>query len=361
MGQLSKSANGRINWIDYAKGFGIFFVVVIHVINGLINAGIITDPFLMHLGESWFFYSFDMVIFFTLSGLFISRSVRKPLREFLNTRLRLMIYPYVLWSLISLVLGTIMVNQTNSGLSLTGENLLRIVIDPILHFWFIYALFILVMLYIIMGKLNLKPIWFFMVIFVVFCIGQITWHLGLTDDLPYYLWGILQYSIFFALGTQFSDKIRTVPPTAPMRTLSFGAVICLGVWVFFVLNGVDFALAWLRPVVALVGGMGIFFVCMILARLNAFPIIKHWGLLSLEIYLAHVMAATGFRIIVWRVFGIESTAIHLIGGVLFGFFAPLALYYLADKVNFVYLYSWPKSKSSVPTMPPAMATSSVER
>ena len=87
----------RIEWIDYAKGIGIFLVVLGHVLRGLgASVGQGYQPELRAM-DQWI-YAFHMPLFFLLSGLFADRAVSKPPRRFLIDRFQKILYPYFLWS-----------------------------------------------------------------------------------------------------------------------------------------------------------------------------------------------------------------------------------------------------------------------
>jgi fucose 4-O-acetylase-like acetyltransferase len=65
----------RLHWVDYAKGIGIFLVVVGHVLRGLINSSILQPSALLLFVDRWI-YGFHMPLFFFISGLFVKRSLR---------------------------------------------------------------------------------------------------------------------------------------------------------------------------------------------------------------------------------------------------------------------------------------------
>src|SRR5436189_523053 len=65
----------RVDWVDYCRGLGIFYVVLGHVLRGLRQGAILGDSPWCQFVDSWL-YSFHMPLFFFLSGLFIKRSIR---------------------------------------------------------------------------------------------------------------------------------------------------------------------------------------------------------------------------------------------------------------------------------------------
>ncbi|MCV3214943.1 acyltransferase family protein [Plectonema radiosum NIES-515] len=58
----------RLHWVDYAKGIGIFLVVVGHILRGLVNSSILEESKLLLFVDRWI-YGFHMPLFFFISGL----------------------------------------------------------------------------------------------------------------------------------------------------------------------------------------------------------------------------------------------------------------------------------------------------
>ena len=132
---MGVSTQNRIYWIDYAKGIGIFLVVIGHVCRGLTLSAII-DPSVAKLIDQWI-YAFHMPIFFFLSGLLIQPSVSKTLKDFVINKLNTLAYPYFVWSILQGMLVST-VQSTNSSMSLS--DLLQIIYEPILIFWIFYVI-----------------------------------------------------------------------------------------------------------------------------------------------------------------------------------------------------------------------------
>lgn len=63
---------------------------------------------------------------------------------------------------------------------------------------------------------------------------------------------------------------------------------------------------------------------------------------SLYIYVAHVIAFAGVRIVLTNLLGIENLIILLISGILTGLFIPMAIYKLAIKLNMHWLFTLEK-------------------
>src|SRR6478736_886733 len=86
--------DGRIDWVDYAKGFCIIFVVMMHSTLGVgLAAG----------REGWlhpvvaFAMPFRMPDFFLISGLFLANVIDRGWRTYLDRKVLHFAYFYVLW------------------------------------------------------------------------------------------------------------------------------------------------------------------------------------------------------------------------------------------------------------------------
>ena len=93
-----------------------------------------------------------------------------------------------------------------------------------------------------------------------------------------------------------------------------------------------------------------FALAILLVRWRRIAILTYLGQMSLEIYLAHVLAYSGTRILLLRGFGITATSVHLICGVVAGLGLPILLAIIAQRLKFPYLFRWPTPKTTgIPT------------
>src|SRR6266705_5774528 len=84
----------RVGWVDYAKGFCIVFVVMMHSTLGVGNT----------LGQEGWLHSvvafakpFRMPDFFLISGLFLARVIERDWRTYLDRKVVHFAYFYLLW------------------------------------------------------------------------------------------------------------------------------------------------------------------------------------------------------------------------------------------------------------------------
>ena len=88
---------GRIDWVDYAKGFCIIMVVMMHSTLG-VEAEAGREGFMHDLVA--FAKPFRMPDFFLISGLFLSRVIDRDWRTYLDRKVVHFVYFYLLWTAI---------------------------------------------------------------------------------------------------------------------------------------------------------------------------------------------------------------------------------------------------------------------
>ena len=305
--------------MDYAKAIGIVLVVYGHVARGLMNAGMAPDSLWMEaLDRS--IYSFHMPLFFFLSGMSFSGSLaRHGARSLLLGKVDTVLYPYVVWSLVQGLAEAGLARFTNNHLPI--YEVLALAWNPRAQFWFLYAL---------------MPIFLLATLVREFARGVRPWLLAATFGLLYMvagplgsLWRVLELvaygGLYFALGVVFDghrDRLWRLLRAAVLPLgLLFLAVQTLLPEPRYEQGG----LAALEA--AVVATLSIGFVLAVttwIARPGP-RWLETLGRQSMPIYLMHVLAASGARIVLSRVFGVHDLAVQLGVGVAVGVGVPLAL------------------------------------
>jgi uncharacterized membrane protein YcfT len=132
----ARSGDGRIDWVDYAKGICIVMVVMMHSVLGAELAAGQTG--FMHL-VVMFAKPFRMPDFFLISGLFLAVVIDRDWRTYLDRKVVHFAYFYVLWV-------TIQFGFKAPGLAAdsnwhhVGLLYLESFIEPFGTLWFIYLL-----------------------------------------------------------------------------------------------------------------------------------------------------------------------------------------------------------------------------
>jgi fucose 4-O-acetylase-like acetyltransferase len=324
----------RIDWIDYAKGIGIFFVVLGHVLRGLSGSVGLADLSRLQAIDAWI-YSFHMPLFFFLSGLFSKISEAKNTQRFLIDKLRNIVYPYVVWS------GIIGVSRAASGKS--GENLLefitnfwRIIYQPIDIFWFLYTLFLISTFYFLLRKLGIVPVHIlFGTVFIY------TFYLLIPQ---LFIWSPLEkiaiYSTYFVIGAVVSNWLLN-------QTHSSNTFLSIaGIFGFIILFAATyFNFSTSKEPNLFLGTLGITS-CLLLAKLfyqlDWLRFFKDWGGLSLQIYVAHTAVTSLTRSILQKEFHVDELFIHAVLGTAVGIYFPILLDWIIQKIKLPYLFTIPR-------------------
>lgn len=343
----AETPKSHVVWVEYAKGIAIIIVVLRHVVAGNVVSGNVSNGFVLYLHEIYPQFSFSLTVFFLVGGLFLPRSARKPLGQFTGDRLRRMVYPYFVWSLITYFIAMAMAQFTNgSVIEGWAELPYRLFVDPQNRFWFLYVMFIAVMLYAVLKHFKLPQYTFMGVAIALYFFGKVV-VIGNESwaNLTYFL-------IFLAVGAQYSEAIRNWVNRRTNVQLAVGAVVGYGIWSLVLVFGMRLHELYLADLFVVAATIATVMLSALLDRLNTAKVIAFLGEYSLEIYLVHGLAVSGTRIVLERLLNIYDPTVHIVLGLLAGIVFPLLLVYGAHLVGFKYLFTIPKAK---PQQKPVLA------
>ena len=128
--------DGRVDWVDYAKGFCIVFVVMMHSTLGVETAAGQTGW--LHPVVA-FALPFRMPDFFLISGLFLANVIDRPWRQYLDRKVVHFAYFYLLWMTIQFAFKAPLFAREH-GTTEVAQFYLLSLIDPFGTLWFIYLL-----------------------------------------------------------------------------------------------------------------------------------------------------------------------------------------------------------------------------
>src|SRR5437660_3948237 len=133
MGQAGAS---RVDWVDYAKGFCIVMVVMMHSTLGVEAAAGNTSW--MHYAVA-FAKPFRMPDFFLISGLFLARVIDRDWRTYLDRKVVHFAYFYLLWVTIQFGFKAPGLAAEHGALGV-ARLYAEAFIEPFGTLWFIYLL-----------------------------------------------------------------------------------------------------------------------------------------------------------------------------------------------------------------------------
>ncbi|MEO0541040.1 MAG: acyltransferase [Cyanobacteria bacterium P01_A01_bin.105] len=321
----------RILYLDYAKGIGIFLVVLGHSFGSLFTPDAQPSKLLwqvFYYVVEWI-YTFHMPLFFFISGLFLEKLAKKPLKGFLINRLIGIVYPYLVWSVLQEKLRTI-TGIRHEPLT----HLWQILYSPLMQFWFLYVLFLISIVAVLLRKLQVS-------VEVIFGLSSLLLA-SLLIDLNLGPWGVLYmvrvYSLYFAAGA-VCGKWRVLPRLARLgvRGLAQGTFLGFGVVTLAVL----FKVASVPVLAALWATAGIFstlLLAMYLDRTHHLPFVRFWGQRSLEIYLAHTIFSAAAATLVHRLLGPSYLALEVMVSLVAGMAGPVVLYRFCQRWRLMFLF-----------------------
>lgn len=325
MSVLQKS---RLAWVDYLRGIAIILVVYRHVLLGIQNSG-------MTLPTAWLnanimFFSFRMPLFFILSGIFISGSLKKKtLGRIIYSKFELLLYPYFIWATIQITIQLFASHWINAHRS--PKDYLEIFYQPanIDQFWYLPALFNSTLVYLLTKtKLKLRGWMQLLLGLALFFLSPFCRQVSMMSN-----W--MEYYIFFAIGDTFStwffhDKFQsfiryrfTVLYLLPV----FIVTQYLYLRLYLASPTHDVQLVFFLPI-ALYGCLTM---CALAYRLQSWDILRFLRVLgfhSLYIYVMHVIVAACVRVILTKIFGIHEPLILLFAGIVFAPTIPVMIYNL---------------------------------
>ena len=308
----------RLAWVDVARGIGILLVVYGHALRAQVTARQI-DPVWNAAFQDDVIYAFHMHLFFFLAGLFVAGSIAKGSAPFLRTKLVTIAYPYVLWSVISALLGTLASGATNYEMDLgyvTG-----IWWKPIYQYWFLYALFVCDLVALAIRADRRIAI-----------VLSLLSAAGLLAFLPGMLGVSAAYFSFFFGGVVLSPyvlKLRVDYRVAGAVALIMVAVFVVSFWQAgpFVATLGATATAVLRGIC---GVSAVLALSMIIGARA--PWLALIGTASMAIYVMHTIFSAGLRIVMLKL-GMGEPTLSLVACTIIGIVAPLIGWAIAKRLG----------------------------
>lgn len=323
----------RVDWVDYAKGIGIFLVVLGHVLGGLQERAILGDSYWYRFVETAF-YSFHMPLFFFVAGLFVWRSARRSFGDFLTDKAGVIVYPYVVWSVLQGLLQFATSRYVNHAIDMS--QLLSIPFIPIAQFWFLYTLFVILIVYRLFQSISASNLVFLGVAIACFVVEK-----SGADAIDWVVvHDVASSLIYFGAGV----AVARSPVLARLAALRGGWLLAIAIAGYAAIAGSVAVYgeheAALSPAPAAAGIVATVALAMLMSRATKFSFVKLWGVLSLEIYVGHVIAAAVMRIVLQRAFGVAGPLVHGILGTGVGLYAPILLAYTSRRLMIPYVFTF---------------------
>ena len=321
---------GRVDWVDYAKGFCIVFVVMMHSTLG-VEAAADRDGWLHALVE--FARPFRMPDFFMISGLFLSLVIERPWRNYLDRKVVHFAYFYVIWMTIQFAFKApgIMASHGADG---AAKLYLLSFVEPFGTLWFIYLLPV----FFVVTKLALRvPI-------------VIVWLIAAALEISHLHTGWLMIDEFAARFVYFYTGFVLAPHifrvAKGVQQNPWKGVLLLALWapVNFFMVWLDYAqLPFVSLALGLIGAAAVIRLAALMSLAAVFKPLRYCGEHSIVIYLAFFlpMAASRTFLLKTGIIGDIGTisAIVTVAGVI----GPLCLYWAVRHTFCRFLFERPRA------------------
>lgn len=307
-------------WIDFARGIGVILVVFGHVLGGLLPPHLFPEGPLA-TWMAYTLYTFHMPLFFFLAGLNVQHSLQRGTRPFLAGKAWTIAYPYVLWSLIQG--GVIMLISGSANVPVHPADLAAIWYRPMAQFWFLYSLMICHLLVVLLPNRAIM-IGVAIAGLIGFMLLPVRPDLALTmHHLPLYVAGLYGTRAVMA----WHPQARSGWLLLAALTVAFAAAVAIGGR----LSGFDANGAASLPA-CILGITGTVVLCKLLNQTR-----HRWlatvGVMSMTIYVLHIMAGAGMRIAMLTLHVPAIPWLYLLAGTAAGVILPMAAHVILQRLN----------------------------
>lgn len=320
---------GREAWLDGLKGFGCLLVILGHVLSGYLDAGSFPDSGWELYGLRTWIYSFHMPLFFLLSGFTFTLAYFREgqfRRDRFFRQLINLIWVYTIFSLFLWGIKQAVPELVNEAYTL--DDLLRMFLEPLGNFWYIYVLCLLYITGAVTRLPNRSPMWLLPLGAVSVYVAQI--HLDWTNLT---LYRFCYHLFFFAMGSVFC-RHRKLLQSQKLLGLS-AMLLTTAAYFYFIWYTRNWYAVWKLIIAAATCCVLLWEFCR-WHKLSGFGLFQLFGKYALEVYLLHTFFTGGLRTLlpvlgittpwlsVWINF-LMSAGISLLLAVLFGKFRGMDL------------------------------------
>ena len=323
-----KMHDGRVDWVDYAKGFCIVFVVMMHSTLG-VEAAVGQNGW-MHPVVA-FALPFRMPDFFMISGLFLANVIDRPWRTYLDRKVVHFAYFYVLWMTVQFAVKA-------PGMAAEGgyAEVLRLYllsfIDPFGTLWFIYLLPVFFVFIRLTKRVPWPAVWLFG---AALEIAHVNTGWMVPDEFAarfvYCYTGYIAARYVFAMASYAQDR----PSLGVAGLLVWGLIN--GTLVYFHYEQMPF----ISLALGLVGACAVVTVSALMTLHDAFRPLRFCGRNSIVVYLAFFLPMAATRAILLKTHLITDVGTMSVVITAFGVLGSLALFWLVRGTWAKFLFERP--------------------
>jgi uncharacterized membrane protein YcfT len=325
------AARQRIDWVDYAKGFCIVFVVMMHSTLGVEQAAGV-EGWMHHLVA--FAQPFRMPDFFLISGLFLAQVIDRNWRTYLDRKVVHFLYFYLLWTAIQFALKAPGLAQAH-GVTGVAWLYLETFWEPFGTLWFIYLLPIFFVVTKLAHGLRI-PVLAAWLAAAALEIAPIHTGWTIVDEFAgrfvYFYTGYVLAPHIFALATRAQNHAE-----AALAGLTIWGVLN-GVLVF---NGLA-QIPFVSLALGLAGAAAVVSLSALLARTRLFEPLRYCGEHSIVVYLAFFLGMAASRSILLKFGWISDIGTVSVIVTLAGLGGALMLFWVVRNTPLRFLFERPE-------------------
>lgn len=311
-------------------------MVYAHLLSSAYHSGISIPEIFFRLSDS-IIYSFHMPLFFFLSGLFVEESLyKRGAKEYVFDKFLRIAYPYIIWSILQVCVEIMFADQTQKGATL--ENLLAIPYRPWGQFWFLYVLLWMHILYALLSIFGKYTHMLLAILSIALYFYPI--QIGFMS-----IANVCMFFIFFASGILFKNLFMKAEKNNQTPWLGTTLLLTLFASTLYAFTNLieptrlaDRSHIFYFLIFSFLGIFAFSALSQYLAHRNILLFFQILGRYSLQIYLVHMLAGVGVRMVLLNVFGIENWIIHIIIGTILALIIPIVMQVVSDKLNFPYMF-----------------------
>jgi len=342
--QDANAAGARVDWVDYAKGFCIVFVVMMHSTLGVEQA--VGHEGWLHTVVA-FARPFRMPDFFLISGLFLSRVIDRDWRTYLDRKVVHFIYFYLLWTALQFAFKAPLFAEQH-GVAGTARLYLESFWEPFGTLWFIYLLPIFFAVTKLAKGLAIPPALVWLAAAALES-AQIQTGSTVIDEFA-------ARFVFFYTGYLFARHVFALAAAAQANPEI--AVAGLTAWglvnALLVFNGLaEVPLVSLS--LGLVGAMAVVTVSALMAKSDLFRPLRYCGSNSIVIYLAFFLPMAISRSLLIKTGWIPDIGAVSLVVTLAGVIGALALFWAVRHTALRFLFERPQRFWIAPKIAPTPA------
>jgi uncharacterized membrane protein YcfT len=321
--------NGRVDWVDCAKGICIILVVMMHSTLGVEKAAeqlSWLNPFI-----EWA-RPFRMPDFFLISGLFLAARIDRPWRSYLDTKVVHFAYFYVLWMTIQFAsksYGIVASEGPNAALAAY----LMAFIQPFGTLWFIYLLAVFFVVTKLLGQA--RPLFVFLFAAALEIAPIETGWLVIDEFASRFVYFYAGYW----LARHVFDYAKELGSLNPLTIL--GGLFAWGfINAFMVTNGYS-TLPGFSLVLGFIGAGAVIAFAVLLSKFRIAHPLRYCGENSIVIYLAFFLFMAATRTVLLKTGIIPDLGWVSLIVTAAGVIGPLVLFWVTRNSPFSFLFRRP--------------------